>query len=243
MAASQTPLGTSSESTAKTAGGRPRLAKGKSEAELEAELISKSLRGDRSAYRDLVEKYQERVFALCFSLLRSKEDAEDITQETFVKAFLSLKNFEGASSFYTWVYRIAFNMVIDFKRKVKRKGGDAVELDESVKQGAGAEVLLSEPASPEQELERKELNERIGLALGELSESHRAVITLREVDGMSYEEIAEVTGVSRGTVMSRLHYARKRMQELLIDLYTHTALNGGDKDELETSTDKKTNQK
>lgn len=194
----------------------------------EADVIARSLRGDRTAYRLLVEKYQDRIFALCYSLLRSREDAEDITQETFVKAYLSLKNFEGASSFYTWVYRIAYNMVIDFKRKVKRKGGDAVQLDEAVQSGAGAEGIISEAVDPERELERKQISQRIGQALGELSDPHRAVITLREVDGMSYDEIAEITGVSKGTVMSRLHYARKRLQELLSDLILSSPGTGGD---------------
>lgn len=179
----------------------------------EKRLVEQSSSGDREAFRGLVEQYQGRILRFVTQLVRSREDAEDIVQESFVKAYLSLDSFRGQSSFYTWIYRIAFNMAIDFKRKVARRGGDGVELDEIDK----AKHLGSVPhvALPSEALTRREQGESISKALAELSEEHKTVIVLREIDGLSYDEIARITGVSKGTVMSRLHYARKRMQTSL----------------------------
>ncbi|MCB0339713.1 MAG: sigma-70 family RNA polymerase sigma factor, partial [Bdellovibrionales bacterium] len=140
----------------------------------------------------------------------------DVAQEAFVKAYLSLKNFRQDSSFYTWLYRIAYNMAIDFKRKVARRGGSAVEWDpEMLTEQVSQTPLLQESERPDESFERGELRSALKFALEELTEPHRVVIVLREVDGMSYDEIADVVGVSKGTVMSRLHYARKRLQEIL----------------------------
>lgn len=178
----------------------------------EQALISQSAQGDREAFRALVERYQGRLLRLVRTLVRSREDAEDIVQESFVKAYQSLRGFRGDASFYTWLYRIAFNMAIDFKRKVARKAQDShVEINELDKR----QGLASSDASPAEIIQVKEDRELISSALKELSEDHRAVIVLREVDGLSYEEIAKITGVSIGTVMSRLHYARKKLQERL----------------------------
>ncbi len=176
-------------------------------------LIERSSSGDREAFRGLVEQYQSRIMRLVSQIVRSREDAEDIVQESFVKAYLSLESFRGQSSFYTWLYRISYNMAIDFKRKIARRGGDGVELEEVDK----AKHFGSVPSVeiPSDSLTRKEQGASISKALAELSEEHKTVIVLREVDGLSYDEIARITGVSKGTVMSRLHYARKRMQSSL----------------------------
>lgn len=178
----------------------------------EKALIALSLSGDREAFRQLVELYQEKLFRLVFQVVRSREDAEDIVQESFVKAYLSLNTFRGQSSFYTWLYRIAFNMAIDFKRKVSRRGGEALGVEE-IDQVDQSQIGPVE--NPQDALIRRESGKQIQLALEGLSEEHRAVIVLREVDGLHYDEIARVVGVSKGTVMSRLHYARKRMHEAL----------------------------
>ena len=176
-------------------------------------LVKRSLGGDREAFRALVERYEGRVYSLAFEMLKSTEDARDIAQESFVKAYFSLKDFRGECSFYSWLYRIVYNMTVDFKRRVARRGGDTAEFDESAYAGGGAIGGWME--APHESLVRREQRRHIRKAFEELSEVHRVVLMLREVDGLSYEEIAEVTGVSRGTVMSRLHYARKKMQAVL----------------------------
>jgi RNA polymerase sigma-70 factor (ECF subfamily) len=191
-------------------------------------LVARVLEGDKDSYRQLVEKYQNKVHSLAFDILKSKEDAEDVVQETFVKAYLSLPSFKGQSSFYTWLYRIAYNMSIDVKRRVNRRGGTHVEFKEvgSVSTPGSDEISGGPTVVPEdaQTLEgpaeafyRKEAGSRIKAVLDELSPEHRAVVVLKEVDGLNYEEISEATGVPKGTVMSRLHYARKALQKALRD--------------------------
>ncbi|MBX7145635.1 MAG: sigma-70 family RNA polymerase sigma factor [Oligoflexia bacterium] len=177
--------------------------------------IESALRGDKNAYRALVERYQQRVFCVALEITRSREDAEDVAQETFVKAYLSLKDFKGESSFYTWLYRIAFNMAVDVKRKIGRRGGQAVEFDER-QVGTTVETMGSSAPTPDVALQNREELKQLASALRDLSEEHRIVMTLREIDGLSYDEIADVLGISKGTVMSRLHYARKRLQSALM---------------------------
>lgn len=192
------------------------------------ELVRMTLSGDKEAYRALVERYQGRLFTTALDIVKTREDAEDVVQETFVKAFLSLAQFKGQSSFYTWLYRICFNMAIDIRRKAGRRGGTHLEYKEhmSVNKGpaqdgireggsGGAAHHTQNVEGPHDALARKELGRKIQEVLGELSEEHRAVIMLREVDGLDYEEIAHAIGVPKGTVMSRLFYARKALQKAL----------------------------
>lgn len=177
------------------------------------QLVEQSSSGDREAFRGLVERYQGKLLRLVSQIVRSKEDAEDIVQESFVKAYLSLDSFRGQSSFYTWLYRIAFNMAIDFKRRVARRGGEPAPL-EAIDAARNVHAVTA-VETPGDAIIRKEQAHVISKALDELSDEHKTVIVLREIDGLSYEDIARVTGVSKGTVMSRLHYARKRMQSSL----------------------------
>jgi len=193
--------------------------------ESENSLVERAAKGDKDAYQVLVEKYQQKVFSLIFSMVKSREDAEDISQEAFVKAYLSLKNFRGDSSFYTWVYRVAFNMTIDFKRKVGRRGEVLSNSQEKNvgdinlgKNGSFIDGPSSKLADPYENFERKQLSSAIDNAMAKLSDEHRAVIMLREVDGMSYTEIADITGITKGTVMSRIHYAKRRLQKALKEL-------------------------
>ncbi|RMG40038.1 MAG: sigma-70 family RNA polymerase sigma factor [Candidatus Dadabacteria bacterium] len=181
-------------------------------------LVEKARSGDSEAYRKLVEKYQNRAYAIAFEVLRSREDAEDVVQESFVKAYLSLESFRGDSSFYTWFYRIVYNMAIDVKRRIKRRGGNKLEYQDEIQGEHDPAAAERHVETPDQTLTRKYQSARIARAMQGLSEEHRTVIMLREIDGLSYEEIAKVVGISRGTVMSRLHYARKRMQKELSDL-------------------------
>ncbi len=187
--------------------------------EPELALVERAAKGDREAYRVLVEKYQNRVYSLVLSMTKSREDAEDIVQESFVKAYLSLKNFRGDSSFYTWIYRVAYNMAIDFQRRNSRRGEvlSSPKLNEDGQESRALEAVATD-GNPEESAERKQLAESLGKAMSQLSEEHRTVVMLREVDGMSYSEIADVLGLSQGTVMSRIHYAKKYLQKALKDL-------------------------
>jgi len=180
------------------------------------ELIARTMAGDKQGYRRLVEKYQSRVYSIVFEIVKNKEDAEDIAQESFVKAYLSLPDFKGQSSFYTWLYRIAFNMAIDLKRKLARRGGGTLEFDEGRVDSHGeTKGSRSSSGGPQETLLQKERLSRLNEGLREISEEHRVVILLREVEGLSYDQIADVVGISKGTVMSRLHYARKRLSQLV----------------------------
>ena len=179
----------------------------------EKDIIQRSIAGDCEAFRILVTRYQARAFSLAFELLRSREDAEDVTQESFVKAYLGLADFKGEGAFYTWFYRIVYNMALDFKRKVKRRGGQSEELDESI--GDSMAMHGSSISAPHEALREKEELAILKASMNSLSDEHKTVILLREVEGLNYDEIAQVTGISRGTVMSRLHYARKSLQQAL----------------------------
>jgi len=179
------------------------------------ELIARIRRGDHAAYQVLVEKYQQRIYAVTYGLLGNREDALDAMQEAFIKAYRSLDRFKGKSGFYTWLYRIATNAAIDLGRKTSRR--DEVEFREEIDadEEKGDYPIAPATENPADELMRKELGELIEEAIGELPPEQRTAIVLREIEGLSYREIAKVMKCSQGTVMSRLHYGRKRLQELL----------------------------
>lgn len=183
-------------------------------------LVQHAKKGDREAYRELVQRYQKRVFGILFGMLRSREDAMELTQDVFIKVYQRIKDFEEKSSFYTWVYRIAFNLAIDFRRrewkKVHTEYDDAVEQDGAADDG----ILNRERINPEQELQSRELGEQIRRALETLPDEQKQVLLLREVEGLSYQEMADSMGCSIGTIMSRLFYARKKMQAQLKTIYT-----------------------
>ena len=183
-------------------------------------LVERTLEGDSHAYQILVERYQQRLFAVVLGIMRHQEDALDVTQEAFVKAYKNLKSFRKQSSFYTWIYRIAYNLSIDEKRRkyrhVEDNLGEISELDRaSASSSSGEEFLHGDRLSPEEALNKKEFAQMFSRALDKLSPEHRAVVILREVEGLSYTEISETVGCSKGTVMSRLHHARKKLQDLL----------------------------
>lgn len=183
------------------------------------EILTKIRSGDRDAYRLFVRKYEARAIQIAYGILKNQSDAEDVVQESFVKAFLSLENFRGDSGFYTWLYRIVYNMAIDLRRKLARREAKNTEFDESLLNSSSLDSSISgRLEGPGEALERKDKAGSIGQALLQISEEHRTVMILREVDGLSYEEIAELTKVNKGTVMSRLHYARKQLQKILEDI-------------------------
>lgn len=172
------------------------------------ELLARAQNGDQEAFRELVEPYMEKMLAQAFYTLQNREDAQDILQESLVKAFLNLKSFRGDASLKTWLYRITANMCIDLIRKKRIKTLDLNEIDpNSVKEEDGKR--------PDEVYAQAEELKMIHGALSTLSPEHRQAVVMREIDGLSYDEIASATGVSTGTVMSRLHYGRKILAEKL----------------------------
>jgi RNA polymerase sigma-70 factor (ECF subfamily) len=179
-------------------------------------LVEEARRGSHASFRVLVERYQRRVYAMALSMLRDPDDARDVVQDAFVKAYRGLDGFQGEAGFYTWLYRIAMNLCIDRVRRSRR--GPQVEFDETVAPEEEGDAGISPQRlgfDPARALADGEIRERVSAALEKLSPTHRAVLLLREVDGMAYKEIADSMGCSIGTVMSRLFHARKRMQEML----------------------------
>ena len=182
------------------------------------DLVDAARRGDREAFRTLFERYHRRAYALAFGVVRHQDDAMDVVQDAFIKAHKYLDKFEGNSSFYTWLYRIVMNLSIDHIRKHRRV--KPVELDEAKLEDGGDDSLLPSilGGNPGRALQDKEIRGRIDAALGQLSENHRAVLVMRELEGLSYEEMAKAMDCSKGTIMSRLFHARRNMQKRLIDL-------------------------
>ena len=181
-------------------------------------LVAAAQRGDRDAFRTLFERYHRRAYALALGILRHQDDAMDAVQDAFIKAHKHLDKFEGTSSFYTWLYRIVMNVSIDHLRKHKRV--KPVELDESRVENDADDPLLPRilGGNPGRALLDKQIRARIDQALDELSENHRAVLVMRELEGLSYEDMAQAMGCSKGTIMSRLFHARRNMQKRLLDL-------------------------
>lgn len=181
------------------------------------DLVQMVLDGDATAFRGLVERYQGRVYALIFGMTRNREDARDIVQEAFVKAYRNLKTYRREASFHTWLYRIAMNLAIDHLRRSTRhpthEYEDQVEADEP-EGDYKADHLQRHPG---RDLERQRLYSKIMAAMQQLPPDQREVVLLREIEGLSYKEIAEMMEIPEGTVMSRLFYARKKLQEILKD--------------------------
>ncbi len=184
----------------------------------DSELVQRTREGDREAFRELVERYQGKVAGLAMGMLRSREDALDVAQETFTKAYQSLDRFKGDSGFYTWVYRIAVNLCIDHQRREGKIMPVPIEPGE---RGEAIALPLGDGPRADQPFDRArdaEIARRLRVAISELTPEHRAVILLREVEGLSYEEISQVLQCPKGTVMSRLHYARRQLQARLREL-------------------------
>jgi RNA polymerase sigma-70 factor (ECF subfamily) len=180
-------------------------------------LVAAAKDGDLGAFEELVARHRDKVYARALSILRNEEDALDLSQEAWIKAWQRLQQFQGESSFATWITRIVINLCLDHLRRQKRAGGESLE---AIEEEVGNIERLLPPVSvnPAAGLERDELRARIWEAMGRLSVAHRTVLILHEFEGMEYRKIAEVMGCSLGTVMSRLFYARRRLAALLADL-------------------------
>jgi RNA polymerase sigma-70 factor (ECF subfamily) len=184
------------------------------ESERDRELIERAQRGDTPAFAELVARHQRRAFSIAFGLVRDEEDASEIVQEAFLRVYRGLEGFNGAASFFTWLYRIVKNLSIDLMR---RPAWQRELSDELAGEQADALFLARlADTDPEDSLRRQELASVVGDAIDALPSYHRAVILLREVEGMSYEEMAVAAGVSKGTIMSRLFHARKKLQRALL---------------------------
>ena len=196
-------------------------AHGRGESVDDSDLVNAARAGDRDAFRTLFERYHKRAYALALGVLRNQDDALDVVQDAFIKAHRYLDKFEGNSSFYTWLYRIVMNLAIDHIRKHRRV--KPVELDETRVEDHADDALLPRilGGNPGRALMDKEIRGRIDRALDELSANHRSVLVMRELEGMSYEEMAQAMACSKGTIMSRLFHARRNMQKRLLDLIDH----------------------
>jgi RNA polymerase sigma-70 factor (ECF subfamily) len=185
----------------------------------EWDLVRRATEGDQEAFRELFDRYQRRILGVVTGMVHDREAALEVTQETFIKAYRSLGAFKGDASFYTWIYRIAVNLAIDYQRREWRR--PIVEAPRATSGDAPTEGPLDRAADedpakdPFEVVKNAELRERVRQAIDELTPDHRAVILLRELEGLSYEEISQVMECSKGTVMSRLHYARKKLQSRL----------------------------
>jgi RNA polymerase sigma factor (sigma-70 family) len=183
----------------------------------DVELVKAARQGDMRAYDQLVQRYQERIYATVYHMTSNHEDANDLAQETFIKAYSALKSFKGDSSFYTWVYRIAVNKTINFLKQRKNKVSLSLnDLDFNVENNPELVAFVSDK-TPRRDIALSELQEKLNVALQKLSDVHRMVVTLHDVQGLSHEEIATIMDCNVGTVRSRLFYARQQLQAHLSD--------------------------
>jgi len=183
-------------------------------------LVKRCQAGDSDAFNELVARYRSKAFMMVYGMVQNEQDAWDLAQDGFIKAWKSIHRFKGESSFYTWLYRIMTNVTID---SLRRKGihGES-EFDDRIAPGNVEPASRTTPAAdplPYEKLERRDIRQRINDAIAKLSPEHRAVIVMKEMEDLQYSEIAQILDCSIGTVMSRLFYARKKLQFLLRDVY------------------------
>lgn len=182
------------------------------------ELVRLAQSGDANAFDELVVRYQERIYALVYHMTSNHEDAGDLAQEAFVKAWKALRNFKGDSSFYTWVYRIAVNHTLNHlkTRRARTQHLSLNDLDFNAEHDPDLVQLISHK-NPRRDINLRELGERLNAAMQKLSEEHRTVVTLHDIQGLPHDEIAKILECNPGTVRSRLFYARQQLQAWLAD--------------------------
>lgn len=180
-------------------------------------LVRRAQRGDLDAFDVLIQRYQERIYALIYNMTANHEDANDLAQETFIKAYRALNSFKGDAGFYTWLYRIAVNKTINFlKQRKNRQQMSLNDLDLQAEHDPDLVALISEK-NPRRDINLAELQERLNAAMLKLSEPHRLVVTLHDIQGLPHEEVAKIMDCNVGTVRSRLFYARQQLQAYLSD--------------------------
>jgi len=178
------------------------------------QLVKRSQRGNTRAFEELVARHRDKIYARAFSMMRNEDDAFDLSQEAWIKGWQRLKQFQGDSSFATWMTRIVINLCLDLMRKQKRQRAESIELMNEESGGVERQMPVV-TTNPTEGLERTELRKRIDQAMTQLSEAHRTVLILHEFEELEYKAIAKVMKCSLGTVMSRLFYARRRMAGLM----------------------------
>src|SRR6266481_2888480 len=183
----------------------------------EMDLVRRAQGGNLEAYDELIKRYQERIYATIYHMTSNHEDANDLAQDAFIKAFQALKSFKGGSSFYTWLYRIAVNKTINFlKQRKNRLHMSLNDLDFNAENDPDLVALVSD-RTPRRDIALSELQEKLNAAMLKLSEVHRLVVTLHDIQGLSHEEIGKIMDCNIGTVRSRLFYARQQLQAYLSD--------------------------
>jgi RNA polymerase sigma-70 factor, ECF subfamily len=186
-------------------------------AQSDENLVKLSRKGDMGAFEELVARHRDKIYARAFSMMRNEDEALDLSQEAWVKGWQRLVQFQGDSSFVTWMTRIVINLCLDQLRKHKRQRAESIELMDEESGGVERQMPVV-TVNPTAGLERAEMRQRIDKALGQLSYEHRTVMVLHEFEEMEYKQIAKTMGCSIGTVMSRLFYARRKMAALLADM-------------------------
>ena len=183
------------------------------EADSDMEIVRQVQAGDVAAFDRLILKYRERVYGIIYNLTSNREDAADLAQESFIKAFQSIHRFGGQSSFFTWLYRIAVNSTLSHLRKSRLRAFFSLERVDA-EEPVSREIIaaLTDKTGADRDTYVRELQEKLNDAMHKLSIKHRTVVTLFEIDGLSHQEIAEVMNCSVGTVRSRLHYAKQLLQ-------------------------------
>lgn len=180
-------------------------------------LVRAAQKGDTDAFEELVARHRDKIYARAFSMMRHEDEAVDLSQEAWVKGWQRLAQFQGESSFATWMTRIVINLCLDALRKQRRHRMESIEeIDEE--SGGVERQMPAITINPTERLERSELRQRIDRALAQMSNEHRTVLVLHEFEEMEYKEIAKAMDCSIGTVMSRLFYARRKLASLLADL-------------------------
>jgi len=188
----------------------------------DAELVQRAQEGDTRAFDELVMKYSRKLYGLVYNMTSNKEDTHDLLQDIFAKAYRSLKRFRGKSTFYTWIYSISVNMSLNFLKKRKRRAGYSFDDIDSGIQNDPAFIDQAYHANPRRQSNINELQKKLNEAMQELSEDHRSVVTMFDIQGMPHAEISRILGVSEGTVRSRLYYAHKQLQGYLEEFISPT---------------------
>ena len=176
------------------------------------ELVRRAQDGNTRAFDDLVVKYSPKLYGMVYHMTANKEDTHDLLQDIFAKAYRSLKRFRGKSTFYTWIYSISTNMTLNFLKKRKRRSALSLDNVDSGIQNNDALVDLGHASNPRHQSNVNELQKKLNEALQALSEDHRAVVTMFDIQGVPHAEISRILGVTEGTVRSRLFYAHKQLQ-------------------------------
>lgn len=184
----------------------------------ERQWLELARNGDENAFGELVKMYQQRVFSVAYRFVQNVDEANDLAQQAWIKAWKKLPSFKGNAAFFTWMYRVVSFVCLDHLRKKRRLAEHELLDGVQPHRAIGAELAASASSQPDRELEHQEIRERFHLALQSLSPEQRMALTMREVDNRSYEEIAKAMKCRKGTVMSRIFYARKNLQEQLRDL-------------------------